>query len=142
MKITICGSSAFRNEKVDIKEKLEKLGHVVLIHPHYIEAVKDGRMDIIERVKRGEHAQVKKEYNYIKWYHNAITNSDAILVINLEKNGRENYIGGNTLIEIGFAHVNDKKIFLYNPLPEDSPYLDEIKAMYNCIIYQDLNKIE
>jgi hypothetical protein len=68
--------------------------------------------------------------------------SDAILVCNFDKKGIKNYIGGNTLMEIGFAHVNDKKIFLYNPIPEDVPYVDEIKAMIDAVINNDLNLIK
>ena len=54
-----------------------------------------------------------------------IQKSDAILVLNLTKNGIENYIGGNTFLEMGFAHVLEKKIFVYNKLP-DVGYKDEI----------------
>jgi len=43
---------------------------------------------------------------------------------------------------MGFAHVNDKKIFLLNPLPEESPYIDEIKAMVNIVLNGDLAKIK
>jgi hypothetical protein len=45
-------------------------------------------------------------------------------------------------MEIGFAHVNDKKVFLLNPVPEDVPYVDEIKAMLDSIIDGDLCKIK
>ena len=84
---------------------------------------------------------MKREQNYIKWYHNAIKNSDAILVLNFDKNGIKKYIGGNTLMEIGFAHVNDKKVFLLNPIPKDVSYVDEIKAMVPVIINGDLSKL-
>jgi hypothetical protein len=140
MKITICGSSTFRKEKVKIYDELIKMGHEPIIHPHYIEAVKKGRTDIMKRVNNGEHAQLKIEYDYIKWYYTAIVNSDAILVINLLKNEIDNYIGGNVLLEMGFAYVNNKKIFLFNNIPEIS-YKDEIVAMQPIIIDNDLSKI-
>ena len=63
------------------------------------------------------------------------------MVCNFDKNGIKNYIGGNTLIEIGFAHVNNKKVFLLNPFPEEVSYVDEIKAMTDVILKGDLNKI-
>lgn len=140
MKITICGSSKFRHEMVAYMEKLENLGHEVVVHEHYIKSVKGDMPELMERVNR-EHAVLKKEQGYIKWYYNAIKNSDAILVLNFDKNGIKNYIGGNTLMEIGFAHVNDKKVFLLNPIPEDVSYVDEIKAMADVILDGDLNKI-
>ena len=61
-------------------------------------------------------------------------------MLNFDKNGISNYIGGNTLMEIGFAHVNDKKVFLLNPVPEIG-YKDEIMAMVTKTINGNLNNI-
>ena len=141
MKITICGSSKFRCEMVDFMEKLEKLGHEVIVHEHYKMSARGEMPELMERVER-EHAALKREQNYIKWYHNAIKNSDAILVLNFDKNGIANYIGGNTLMEIGFAHVNDKKVFLLNPIPKEVSYADEIEAMVDVVLEGDLGMIE
>ncbi|MFA4817542.1 MAG: hypothetical protein WC608_02315 [Parcubacteria group bacterium] len=140
MKIVICGSSKFRHEMVEYKEKLEKLGHDVFVHEHYIKSAKGEMPELMERIGR-EHAVLKREQNYIKLYHDEIKNSDAVLILNFDKNGIKNYIGGNTLMEIGFAHVNDKKIFLLNPIPDVS-YADEIKAMTDVILDGDLQKIK
>lgn len=144
MKITILGSSAFRKEKVELFDKLKELGHEPIIHPHYIESVKEGKTYIMDRIDKGEHAQLKIENDYIMWYYNAIVSSDAVLVVNLEKNGQKNYIGGNVFLEIGFAYVNKKKIFLYNdyPLKDECKYMDEIEAMQPIVINQDLSKIK
>lgn len=141
MKITICGSSKFRHEMIEYMKKLEGLEHKVIVHEHYIKSVRGEMPELMERVER-EHATLKREKNYIKWYHNAIKNSDAILVLNFDKNGIKNYVGGNTLMEIGFAHVNDKKIFLLNSIPEEVSYADEIKAMVDVVIEGDLGKIQ
>ncbi len=144
MKITICGSSAFREKKVQLYDELKKIGHEAIIHPHYIESVKDGKTEIMDRIDKGEHAQLKIENDYIMWYYNAIVSSNAVLVVNLEKNGQKNYIGGNVFLEIGFAYVNKKKIFMYNDYPskDNCKYLDEIEAMHPVVINQDLGKIE
>jgi len=142
MKITICGSSTFRQQMINYKEKLEEMGHEAIVHHHYIQFVKEGRRDILDRMENGEHAQVKKENDYIKWYHKAIKDSDAVLILNFDKNEIKNYIGGNTLMEMGFAHVNNKKVFLLNPIPEEAPYVDEIKAMADVVLKGDLSKIQ
>ncbi|KKP68525.1 MAG: hypothetical protein UR66_C0005G0072 [Candidatus Moranbacteria bacterium GW2011_GWE1_35_17] len=143
MKITILGSSAFREEKVRLYDELNKMGHEPIIHPHYIESVKEGKTEIMDRITKGEHAQLKIENDYIMWYYNAIVSGDAVLVVNIEKNGQKNYIGGNVFLEIGFAYVNKKKIFMYNdyPLKGECKYLDEIEAMQPIVINQDLSKI-
>ena len=73
---------------------------------------------------------IKRDYNLIK-------ECDCILVLNLDKKGVKNYIGGNTFLEIGFAHVLDKKIFLLNPIPEMG-YTDEVKAVEPVVLNGDL----
>jgi hypothetical protein len=132
MKITICGSSTFRKEMIEYKKKLLEIGHEVTVHPDYEAFVRGEKQELLKKIQT-EHAVAKKENNYIKWYYNAIINSDAILVLNFEKRGITNYVGGNTLMEIGFAHVNGKKIFLLNDIPEIS-YKDEILAMYDIVL--------
>jgi hypothetical protein len=141
MKITICGSVTFRKEMLDIKNKLNNLGHEGIMHQVMEDLALGRNPELMKRVENN-HAQVKREGNFIKWYHDSIKNSDAILVLNYDKNGIESYIGGNVLMEIGFAHVNDKKIFLLNPIPEKVSYSDEIKAMVDVILDGDLNKIK
>ncbi|TSD01810.1 MAG: hypothetical protein Athens071425_330 [Parcubacteria group bacterium Athens0714_25] len=144
MRITILGSSAFKEKKVALKKELIEMGHDAVIHPHYEDFVQGKRQEIWSLVENGEHAKAKIENDYIRWYYNAIVSSDAVLVVNLEKNGKENYIGGNVLMELGFAYVNNKKIFMYNPYPkkEECGYLDEIEAVQPIIINGDLSKIK
>ena len=68
--------------------------------------------------------------------------ADAVLVLNLDKNGIKNYVGGNTLMEIGFAHVLNQKIFMYNPIPETTYCKSEIEAVRPVVINGDLSKIK
>jgi hypothetical protein len=140
MKLTICGSSTFKKEMVDFKKKLQELGHEAIVHPHYEAFVRGEKQELWNQILK-EHGKAKKENNYIKWYYDAIVGSDAILVLNFDKKGIKNYIGGNTLMEMGFAHVNGKKVFLLNDVPEIS-YKDEILAMYDVILDGDLEKIK
>ena len=67
---------------------------------------------------------------------------DAVLVLNLDRKGIKNYIGGNTLMEIGFAYVLNEKIFLYNPIPEIEFYKSEIEAVKPIVINGDLSLIK
>jgi hypothetical protein len=143
MKITIIGSSRFKERKVALKKELEDLGHEPIIHPHYEAFVRGEEQEVWNMVEGGEHARAKIENDYIKWYYNAIVESDAILVVNLKKGEKTNYIGGNTFLEMGFAYVHDKNIFVYNDLPTEAfcPYLDEIEAFETKIIHGDLSNI-
>jgi len=144
MKITICSSIDFTYEVKDVADKLQAAGHEVEI-PLTSQRILNGEMTLdefkAEKKANGDGFVRKVKVDVIKRYYEIIKNSDAILVVNLEKNGRRNYIGGNTFLEIGFAHVLDKKIFSMNPMPEDSPYLDELKAMQPLVLDGDLSKI-
>ncbi|MEX2405238.1 MAG: hypothetical protein WD579_01405, partial [Candidatus Paceibacterota bacterium] len=82
-----------------------------------------------------------RENNYLKVHYAHILESDAILVINIEKKGIQNYIGGNCLIEMGQAYVNDKKIYLLNNIPTNLPYVDEIEAMDPICLDGDLSNM-
>ena len=117
MRITIVGSSVFAKEMVEYRDKLIAMGHENNLHEHYVAQARGEMKDVIERMNK-EHANVKIENDYIRYHYNEIVGDDAILVLNFDKNGIENYIGGNTLMELGFAHVHNKKIFLLNPIPE------------------------
>jgi len=140
MKVTIVGSSVFAKQMVEYRDKIIALGHENNLHEHYIAQGTGGMKDMIERINK-EHANVKIENDYIKHHYNEITESDAILVLNLDKNGIKNYIGGNTLMELGFAHVHNKKIFLLNPIPEMG-YSEEIKAVQPIILNGSLSLIK
>lgn len=141
MKITLCGSIKFADKLVEVYRELEKLGHQPAMHEDMF-GVADGTARELEDIRNNvEHAEIKRKYGYIKWWYDSIKNSDGILVLNYDKNGIKNYIGGNTLIEIGFAHVNNKKVFLLNPIPKEAPYIDEIKAMVDVVLNKDLSKI-
>ena len=141
MKITICGSIKFAKELVEICKELEKQGHVPLMQEDMYKVADGTAEELIDMANGVETAEIKRKYDYIKAWHKLINDSDAILVCNFDKNGIKNYIGGNALMEIGFAYVSNKKVFLLNSIPEESSYVDEIKAMEPVILNGDMSKI-
>ena len=70
-----------------------------------------------------------------------IGNMDAILTLNFDKNEKKNYIGGATFLELYEAFMQDKKIYLYNDIPEGMLY-DEISGFSPIVIKGDLNLIK
>tara|TARA_Y100000310_G_scaffold70220_1_gene65800 strand:+ start:429 stop:842 length:414 start_codon:yes stop_codon:yes gene_type:complete len=137
MRIAICGSMIFTEKMFEVKGKLEKEGHIALVSGFAERYV--GKSEE-EKVKLT--LEDKNNHDAIKEFWEQINNSEAILVLNYNKKGINNYIGGNTLMEIGFAHVLDKKIFLLNPIPEIDFYKSEIEAVKPVIINGDLSKIK
>jgi hypothetical protein len=144
MKIYILGSNYFMKQMVECKNKLCGLGHEGWIHPDYEALVRGERKEHLDRwasAREGERAALKRENNYFKIHYQHILESDAVLIVNLEKKGTKNYIGGNALIEMGQAYVNNKKIFLLEDIPYDSSFVDEIDAMDPICLHGDLRNI-
>ena len=145
MKITICGSIAFQDEALSIKEKLEKLGHEVKLWPLQL---KDERGQLISAKEYYKIRHIATENEKWVWDRKAeavlkhfdkIAWSDAILVANYDKNNVKGYIGGNTLMEIGLAFFLKKKIYLLNKIPE-LPYKEEILGVKPIILNGDFSK--
>lgn len=146
MKITLCGSIAFQDEILSIKEKLEKLGHEIKIWSPEIKD-KNGKLISVKEYYKIRHTSNNNE----KWVWDRKTESilkhfekvawsDAILITNYDKNDVKGYIGGNTLMEMGLALFLKKKIYLLNEVPELS-YKEEILGVKPIILRGDLSKI-
>lgn len=143
MKIAICVSLDFTNQINNFNKKLANLGHKVTI-PQTAEMILNGEVTFEQIMKEKESGEISKRairQNSIKYYFKTIKNVDAILVLNLDKKGIKNYIGGNVFLEMGFAHILNKKIFLLNEIPA-MLYKDEIKAMQPIVLCGDLSKIK
>lgn len=138
MKIVVCGSMAFAKEMLEVKGKLEKFGHEVLV-PLDTEACltnPDLNMNL-------EHCENFSDVDLDKDHFNKISESDAILVLNYPKNNIGGYVGGATLMEIGVARHLDKKIFVLFDLPSSEVlrYSLEIKLAKPTVLNGDLSKI-
>ncbi len=135
MKIIICGSISVANEIIKVKQELEEMGHEVEIP----EGVKNKKLRRI-RGKHEEKAAVKIKHDLIRNYYEKMKLYDVVLVVNPEKNGISGYIGGNTLIEMAFAHILNKKLYCLHSLP-DLSYSSEIIAMQPIILNGNLRGI-
>lgn len=137
MKIVICGSMSSSEKMVWAKDELEKAGHAVLLPKHADKYASGEKAPESSQ----ESAKNKIEGDLIRDYYQKIKNSDAVLVANENKNGIESYIGGNTFLEMGFAHVLNKKIYLLNDIPQVS-YTAEIVAMSPVCLEGELERIK
>jgi len=142
MKIAICSSLDFINEIKETADKLVQLGHEVTL-PQTAEKIYKGEAtyeQVMEEKSNGEFANRGIKQDSLNYYYGKIKEADAIIVLNLKKKDTEGYIGGAVFLEMGFAHVLGKKIFLLNEIPEIS-YKDEIKMMQPIILEGKLSKI-
>ncbi len=136
MKIGIIGSMQFTDKMLEARERLNKAGHSAFVTDLHKTMIGKNAEEI-EKIKLHQ----KFHLDAIREFWREMQGADAVLVLNIDKNGVKNYVGGNTLMEIGFAHVLNQKIFLWNPIP-DMPYCKtEIEAVKPVIINGDLSKI-
>ncbi len=142
MKIYVLGSNSFIKEMCECEQELRKLGFDGWIHENYKKYISGELGDEYARTIGSESLAVKKENDYIRQHYKHILMSDAVLIVNLEKKGIKNYIGGNVLMEMSQAYVNDKKIFFLNDMPTGLSYMDEIHAMSPICLYGDLNNLK
>src|SRR3989344_1691319 len=101
MKLVIVGSMKNYQKYNDMKVQLEKKGYDVII-------------PFPDEVYSSEKSAKRKA---MRDFNNHIKKSDAILVANFDKDDKKDYIGANTLMEIGMAYILNKKIFILNEVP-------------------------
>jgi len=113
-KIIIAGSSKFYKEALDLKTELEKNNYEVIDYTKKIDEEKEYK------------------YAYETFYKN-INKTDDLLVLNMDKNNIEGYIGYETFAEMSYlianniiTNNNNRKIFLYKIPSKKLGCYDEI----------------
>ncbi len=135
MKIFIACSKHFYDRIKEVVDVLENGGHEVSYPNSYDDPFMEERlkaMDKDEHIRWKAIMMAKDKEN--------IEPQDAILVLNFEKKGISNYVGGATFLEIYKAWEMGKKIFFYNALPNCS-FTDELKGINPVVISGDLEMI-
>jgi len=121
----------------EIQHQLQILGHEAFPSKFIDEFIglDDEQKEVLKLKQKYENDAIREHWNLIQ-------HSDAILVLNFDKHGIPGYIGGNSFLEMGFAYVLHKPIYLLNPIPHMPYYDSEIIAMKPTIINNDLTKIK
>lgn len=134
MKITVCGSMTSYGQMLHLKVLLDYKGYTALLP----EPEERDFLDSMSKAIYIDTFEIKIRHDYIRKHYNNIMNSHCILVANYSKNGIVNYIGGNTFLEMGFAYVLGKSIYLVNPIPAISFYYHEMRAMCPTVVGETL----
>lgn len=140
--IAICTSLSFYRQAIDVQTELKALGYEVIL-PHTAEQMrKSGDFDV---------AKAKTWYNnpddyprkaaLMRRHFAEIEKADAILVLNYQKHGVDNYIGGNVLMEMALAFYLKKPIFVLNDAPQASPLLEEIMGLQPVFLHGELSNL-
>jgi hypothetical protein len=122
---------------MELCQQLEAMGHGAFMS-------KFGPLFVGKNDEEKESIKLEQKYNHdaIREFWKLMQDADTLLVANFDKNGIKNYIGGNTFLEMGFAHVLNQKIYLLNPIPKMPYYETEIIAMRPIVIKGDLGLIK
>lgn len=136
MKIFVICSKVFYHKIPPIKEQLEQAGHIVVLPNSY-----DNPDAEQESKNLGEEEHAAFKARMFRLSEEKSKQVDAVLTLNLEKNGIKNYIGGATFLEMYDAFKLGKKIFLYHDIPEGMLY-DEISGFSPIVIKEDLSLIK
>ena len=127
----------FAEKMLEVKRQLEVLGHKVFLSLN-TESFQ-GKSD-----EAKEELKLKQKFSEdaIKHFWRTMDQCEALLILNLDKHNISNYIGGNSLLDMGYAHNLGQKIFLYGPVPDIDFYKTEIEAMRPTIINGNLKLIQ
>lgn len=140
--ITICSSANFYRQVVDLQQQLIDQGYEVII-PHNARVMaQSGDFDVSHYKTWFDDAKdYDKKAALMRGHFDEVAKGDAILVVNNEKHGVANYIGGNVLMEMSLAFYLKKPIYILNQIPEESAFLEEILGMQPIVLGGDLTKL-
>lgn len=134
--VTICSSCNFYRQANEVKDKLVQLGVDVII-PQLATKMKETGDYEVSHYKTwfANAGDYGKKAQLMHDHFEEVKKADAILVLNYEKNGKQNYIGPNVLMEMALAFDARKPIFILNEMPEDSPFEEELHGMMPIILH-------
>ena len=135
MKIFIVCSKHHYSKIPEINKRLEELGHIITLPNSFEDPMME--LKLLENDKKVHIEWVSKSWDESE---KKIKENDAVLVVSIEKGEVRNYIGGATFTEIFMAYRMKKKIFLYNPIP-DNLLKDELTGINPVILNGSLNLI-
>ncbi len=124
MKIIVIGSMEFHQKFLELEKQLREKGHKVIAQ--------------FSAEFYRQNNKSKKEA--MDDFNKSLEKVDAILVANYNKNNIDNYIGINTLMEIGMAFNRKKKIFILKKIPQNCK--EEFEAIGVTEINENLDKIK
>jgi hypothetical protein len=89
----------------------------------------------------GDANDYPKKTALMRGHFTEIEKGDAILILNYEKHGVANYIGGNVLMEAAIALYLNKPIFILNEIPAESAFLEEIMGLRPIVLHGTLDQL-
>jgi hypothetical protein len=140
--ITICSSASFYRQAADVQSQLQASGFTAIIPATAERMKKSGDYDVSHyKTWFGDANDYHKKTALMRGHFAEVDKAEAILVLNYEKHGIANYIGGNVLMEMAVAFHQHKPIFVLNEIPDESAFLEEIIGLNPVVLHGDVGKL-
>src|SRR3989338_2167353 len=136
MKIALCNSMQYAEKAKEAQDWFVARGVEA-----YPSSFNERFIGLNDEEKEALKLKQKYELDAIRVHWGVIQNCDRVLVLNYDKHGIPGYIGGNSFLEMGFAYVSNKPLYLLYPIPKMPYYETEIIAMKPFVLDGDLEKI-
>lgn len=121
-RIVLCGSKKFKDEILNLGEELKSKGYEIIVPKEFLV-----EMD-------------KRKHSMLHFSEIANERTDAVLIVNEDKEEVKNYIGPNSFAEVAMAFYFGKKVYLKNDIY--IPYKDELVGWGVIPLKGEINKIE
>jgi hypothetical protein len=142
MIITICSSANFYKQVLAIEHELKSAGLTVIVPKTALIMGNKNDFDVAHyKTWFGDAKDYDKKAELMRIHFDEVAKADALLVVNNEKHGVPNYIGGNVLMEMSLAFYLRKPIYLLHDLPTESAYLEELLGMQPTALHDDLSQL-
>ncbi len=137
--IVICASVSFYRQAIEIEEQVKGQGYKVIV-PKIAYAMRDANDFEVSHYKTwfADANEYHKKGELMRAHFDRIAEGDAVLVLNFEKHGVQNYIGGNVLMEMGIAFYLEKPVIILNEVPKDSAFLEELLGFEPTVLHGKL----
>jgi hypothetical protein len=140
--ITLCSSASMYQKLTEIEKKLLKMEFKVEVPISARKMEESGDFNMKgKKVWMEDPNQFYKKTALMDAHFKKVEEGDAILVVNLDKNGVKGYIGGNVLMEMTLAYYLKKPIYVWKNIEKDHPFYEEVLGIKAIFLNEDLGEI-
>lgn len=129
--VTVCGSMTHKDKWLGVVEELKSKG------------LRVATPDLSEKTDWSQltEGEVIEQKGWLVRRHIAnIASTKAVLICNYEKQGKRNYIGSNTFLEMGVAFAYGKPVYVLHKLPEQDNR-EEMLALESIELEGNIEKL-
>ena len=141
--ITICSSATFYRQVIEYKKQLEQAGFRVLVPITALKMMRSGDYTVSRhKLWYNNPSTYYQKTAKMKGHLRQVEKGDVALVLNFTKKKISGYIGGNVLIEMFYAWLKKKPIYVLNPVSDRCTVKEEVLGMTPIMLNGDLGPLE